>query len=795
MTSETFEPRRVVVSDLPRSDEGFRGYLQRVSELNGFPTLRWVYRRTHHLLESFRSTSALAALATTTRINLEQLLPIAHLRRPDGVAGRVSFLSAEAYPGFMHDETSKICPACLAESGYARAVWDLSYVLACPRHGCRLVAQCPGCGEPISSRRGRLTRCGRKPRKPRRAAGPEGPRRNRCVCDLRTAPLIPARPAMVWLSAAIGAAAGRAAAVSPVKRFEDLELDDMLKLIRFIGTHGLPLDSNRNRLGNFRSSASSTEALTTVAADAFYEWPANFGAYLDVVRANHAVASGENLRSGLSSFYQYATVHLYRDSHHFFLKELAYLLQTRWLSEGLSTRSRKMLKLLDEDDRLLSGVEAEALLGCSRERLNEYLAAGKLKGAMVRSGGRNTIYVDRESAILLRAQQTETLTREATCERLAVSWDCVLDLIACGALDVVRRSAGMGDPWELASAAVDGLLERLGAGCSRTTLLSKPRPGTRTLRHAVRYLPGRKTWLAPMIERILSGDIKCVGRLRGAEGFGSLLFKESELAAAAAEAHGKASPTLTLRQAARVLRCKRAVVYRLARAGVLETMPHPRGVKGARAVSAAALETFRERFATGADIAAELGVATRVLQRGLAAVGVKPAVPSEANDRGDKTFYPRLAVNKAVKTGSLSPYLTSACNRKRELSGREWKQIATALRYQKYDGAVRGANARSQIEGILWMLRRGKRWKDLPDRYGAGPSLQSLYSRWRKTGVWDKVVDVLTTSRGRGAMAAITAGKRWGPRDNATLRQISAVVERNRPAEAGGCNPRDDMAT
>ncbi len=42
--------------------------------------------------------------------------------------------------------TSRVCPECVRVSGCHFLHWDLPLMTACPLHGCRLIAQCHGCG-------------------------------------------------------------------------------------------------------------------------------------------------------------------------------------------------------------------------------------------------------------------------------------------------------------------------------------------------------------------------------------------------------------------------------------------------------------------------------------------------------------------------------------------------------------------------------------------------------------------------------------------------------------------------
>ena len=47
---------------------------------------------------------------------------------------------------------------------------------------------------------------------------------------------------------------------------------------------------------------------------------------------------------------------------------------------------------------------------------------------------------------------------------------------------------------------------------------------------------------------------------------------------------------------------------------------------------------------------------------------------------------------------------------------------------------------RTVINGILWVLRTGAPWRDLPERYGKWTTVYSRFQRWRKAGVWDRIL-------------------------------------------------------
>ena len=53
-----------------------------------------------------------------------------------------------------------------------------------------------------------------------------------------------------------------------------------------------------------------------------------------------------------------------------------------------------------------------------------------------------------------------------------------------------------------------------------------------------------------------------------------------------------------------------------------------------------------------------------------------------------------------------------------ELSERQWQRIAQLLPGKIGDPGRTGADNRRFVNGVLWVLRSGARWHDLPERYG-----------------------------------------------------------------------------
>ena len=43
------------------------------------------------------------------------------------------------------------------------------------------------------------------------------------------------------------------------------------------------------------------------------------------------------------------------------------------------------------------------------------------------------------------------------------------------------------------------------------------------------------------------------------------------------------------------------------------------------------------------------------------------------------------------------------------------------------------------VNGVLWVLRSGAQWDELPERYGKHKSVHKRFARWAKKGVWERI--------------------------------------------------------
>ena len=74
-----------------------------------------------------------------------------------------------------------------------------------------------------------------------------------------------------------------------------------------------------------------------------------------------------------------------------------------------------------------------------------------------------------------------------------------------------------------------------------------------------------------------------------------------------------------------------------------------------------------------------------------------------------------------------------------ELSASQWRRIEHFLPGRPGSVGVTAKDNRNFVNGVLWTLRSGARWKDLPDRYGKWKSVHKRFTRWSGAGIWERI--------------------------------------------------------
>lgn len=82
-----------------------------------------------------------------------------------------------------------------------------------------------------------------------------------------------------------------------------------------------------------------------------------------------------------------------------------------------------------------------------------------------------------------------------------------------------------------------------------------------------------------------------------------------------------------------------------------------------------------------------------------------------------------------------------------ELTDAQWQRLEELLPGKVGDPGRSGVDNRNFVNGVLWVLRSGARWSDLPERYGKYKTVHKRFTRWAATGVWEQVFAMLVKDR------------------------------------------------
>lgn len=77
-----------------------------------------------------------------------------------------------------------------------------------------------------------------------------------------------------------------------------------------------------------------------------------------------------------------------------------------------------------------------------------------------------------------------------------------------------------------------------------------------------------------------------------------------------------------------------------------------------------------------------------------------------------------------------------------DLTDFEWSVIQPLLPTD-----VRGKDRvddRRVLNGIFWRLRTGAPWADIPARYGPHTTCVNRFNRWRKRGIWARLLEAVS---------------------------------------------------
>jgi putative transposase len=77
------------------------------------------------------------------------------------------------------------------------------------------------------------------------------------------------------------------------------------------------------------------------------------------------------------------------------------------------------------------------------------------------------------------------------------------------------------------------------------------------------------------------------------------------------------------------------------------------------------------------------------------------------------------------------------------LSDEQWARMAPHIIGDERSRGTSGRDNRLFVEAVLWIVRTGAPWRDLPEAFGPWNSAFRRFSRWSAKGVWWRLFEAM----------------------------------------------------
>ena len=78
------------------------------------------------------------------------------------------------------------------------------------------------------------------------------------------------------------------------------------------------------------------------------------------------------------------------------------------------------------------------------------------------------------------------------------------------------------------------------------------------------------------------------------------------------------------------------------------------------------------------------------------------------------------------------------------LSDAQWERVEPLLPGKAGDPGRSGTDNRLFLEGVLWLVRTGSPWRDLPEAFGCWNTAFRRFRRWACRGVFERLFEALS---------------------------------------------------
>lgn len=246
---------RLVRHPAPHMTESLPGYALRLTDANGYPSPRSLFRLAG--MKSGETPAGSFSCAKLARIACQSTADLQRISFQDPEDGPYSLrlLGHRVSTSDLNLSGARVCPACIAEKGFVEAHWHVDLMWACPVHARSPVWFCGSCKRRVGWMRPALLTC-------------------QCGAKLLESPRETFSEAELWLLDDVRRkvlsddSSRESGGTMPSTQIAGLGLSQTLSILRFLGTSRLIANrSRKSQIGR---------ALVKAAAQVLQEWPRNF---------------------------------------------------------------------------------------------------------------------------------------------------------------------------------------------------------------------------------------------------------------------------------------------------------------------------------------------------------------------------------------------------------------------------------------------------------------------------------------------------------------------------------------
>jgi TniQ len=610
---------RLLCVSPPFADENIVGYILRLTELNRYDTPSWILQLAgiksylqSNLSFAFNTTWNLSPLERLTGIEKSKLSTLLYspVDTPQKTSRDYQVLGGTVPQYMIRLRYPKLCPACLQETAYTRKYWDLAPVTTCPKHGCLLIDECPGCKKRLSWCRRTIGCC-------------------RCEFDWREYTPLPVDNLELRLAERLHLICNQPVPNTNRQRSEitnpllGLDLKNFLSAVFFIASQfkGRIDTKGKHLAPSIRNAELHT--LLCKAWSVFEDWPHNYFSFFEWRREQGTGAhAAYGLRKDFAEYKSALYKQLGAKPLDFMRSAFEEYLTTKW-NGGYTAHVKRLNGVGRKDGRYASRREAKELLKIGVASVDKLISAGRLKAIVRRQGGSRLILIERQSILAFKRELDHSLYLKQVRGLLGLSHKRVLELVECQLLKPLRGSTVNGySDWRFSGDEVKGLL-RLVREKVKPSASVAPKDLV-SLLMALRPLGRVNVRLGQFLKDILGGEIAPCGK-SAKPGLTSFLFLKRQIADyASRQRQSQMGDVFTATEAARYLRVTRDVIYFLTRCGILASQDRPEERYPDLLISKSDLECFESAYFLPSKAAARLGTISGHLTGLLVARGVQP---------------------------------------------------------------------------------------------------------------------------------------------------------------------------